>query len=596
MARFHHLLSRALASHHLLTSTATSSLRPTPRGPLPLHSPPPFSPPHGRTLLPFVSAASRQYAASSFRRRRSSPPPMLLRRRRRRARRPTRKSPGELIVQIGIEEELPDDPVIMSIAETLRTDVGKATKVAFDDLEGSEYKTRDPSISNLNKYDSIEVSLLLCDDNFIRKLNKEWRDEDHATDVLSMSQHIPGLDIPILQLGDIVISVETAQRQAEERGHTLLDEIRILTVHGLLHLLGFDHELNEEAEEEMEKEEEHILNTLEWKGKGLIKSAYDTAINMEHLQNSVEANDNVEKASLREEHRTKLRHIICDIDGTLVNYGGRLHEESIESLREAIVTGVNVIMVTGKGSLVYGRHGQEVYKAELDVDICKEVFLYSLEHKIPVVAYCEEQCLTLFEHPFVNLLHTVHHENKVKVMHSIEDLLEYSSIQKLLLFDSVEEDSSVLRQHCSELTEGKARVFKMQPNAIDIVPLSASKRGGIRILLDHLGITEDVPSADITVFLRIFACSVILTLLETIQDGWAISDSIEIIIGSFLTKSMVIESFRYGLTLLYEWLVLLVLDITLATEPFEGLFAITLLDGLGRMKLISVTVISADQW
>ncbi|CAN6237609.1 unnamed protein product [Urochloa humidicola] len=521
MVRLHHLLSRALASHHLLPSTATASLRPTPRRPLPLHSAPPFSPPHGRALLPFVvAAASRQYAASSFRRRRSSSPPMLLRRRR--ARRPTRKGPGELIVQIGIEEDLPDDPEILSIAETLKTDVGKAAKVAFEDLEGSEYKTRDPSISNLSKYDSIEISLLLCDDDFIRKLNKEWRDEDRATDVLSMSQHIPGLDIPILQLGDIVISVETAQRQAEERGHTVLDEMRILTVHGLLHLLGFDHELSKEAEEEMEKEEEHILNTLEWRGKGLIKSAYDIAADMAHLESSVEANDNIEKVSLQAEHRTKLSHVIYDIDGTLVDYEGRLDKESIESLREAVATGANVIMVTGKsrastirtfklldfhdeddflsetspgvflqGSLVYGRHGQEVYRAELDVDICKEAFLYSLKHEIPVVAYCKEQCLTLFEHPFVNLLHTVHHENKVKVMHSIEELLEYSSIQKLLLFDGAEEDSSVLRQYCSELTEGKARVLKMQPNTIDIVPLNASKGGGIRILLDHLGITED---------------------------------------------------------------------------------------------------------
>ncbi|RLN09278.1 uncharacterized protein C2845_PM11G01790 [Panicum miliaceum] len=288
----------------------------------------------------------------------------------------------------------------------------------------------------------------------------------------------------------------------------------------------------------MEKEEEHILNTLEWRGKGLIKSAYDIATDMAHLQSSVEANNNIEKVSLKEEHRPKLSHMICDIDGCL-------HEESVESLREAIATGVNVIMVTGKsrasiirtfklldfhdigdfvsetspgvflqGSLVYGRHGQEVYRAELDVDICKEAFLYSLKHKIPVVAYCEEQCLTLFEHPFVNLLHTVHHENKVKVMHSIEELLEYSSIQKLLLFDSAEEDSSVLRLYCSELTEGKARVLKMQPNTIDIVPLNATKGGD-------------------------------------------------------------------GLALLYECLVLLVLDITLAAEPFEGLFAITLLHGLG---------------
>ncbi|WVZ77247.1 hypothetical protein U9M48_025134 [Paspalum notatum var. saurae] len=529
MARLHQLLCRALASHQLLPwSTVTSSVRPTPRPCLPLRSPPHSpSPPCGRTLLLFVAAASRQYATSaSGRRRRSSSPPMLLRRRR--ARRPRRKGLSELSVQIGIEEALPDDPEIMSIAETLQTDVGKAIKLAFDDLDGSDYKTRDPSINDVNKYASIEVSLLLCDDDFIRKLNKEWRNVDRATDVLSMSQHIPGLDIPILQLGDIVISVETARQQAEERGHALLDEIRILMVHGLLHLLGFDHELSEAAEAEMEKEEERILNTLEWRGKGLIKSAYDIA---------TEANRNIEKMNLQEKRQPKLRHIICDIDGTLVDYEGRLHEESIESLRETVATGVNVIVVTGKvsyicfillrksikqsrastiktfklldfhekgdfvsetspgvflqGSLVYGRHGKEVYRAELDLDICKKAFLYSLKYKIPLVAYCEEQCLTLFGHPFVDLLHTVHNENKVKLMHSIEDLLEYSSIQKLLLFDNAKEDSSVLRQHCSELTEGKARVIKMHPNTIDIIPLNASKGGGIRILLNHLGITED---------------------------------------------------------------------------------------------------------
>lgn len=106
-------------------------------------------------------------------------------------------------------------------------------------------------------------------------------------------------------LGDIVISIDTAARQAKERAHTLLDEMRILVVqhinvviyykskslyflseksilfffskvHGLLHLLGFDHEIGDEAEEEMEKEEELILGTLGWKGKGLIKSAYDS--------------------------------------------------------------------------------------------------------------------------------------------------------------------------------------------------------------------------------------------------------------------------------------------------------------------------------
>ncbi|XP_044968106.1 endoribonuclease YBEY, chloroplastic-like isoform X2 [Hordeum vulgare subsp. vulgare] len=508
MARLHHLLSRALASNHLLRPPPLPfSARPT----LPLHPQPPPPPhPHGRSPPPFPSAASRHYASSiPRRRRRGSAPTMFPRRRRAR-----RKGPGELSVQIGIEEALPDDPLILSIAETLRTDAGKAMKLAFHNLGNSEYKTRDPCISNVDEYDSVEVSLLLCDDDFIRKLNKEWRDEDHATDVLSMSQHIPGLQIPVLQLGDLVISVETARRQAEERGHALLDEIRILMVHGLLHLLGFDHELSKEAEEEMEQEEEHILNTLEWKGKGLIKSAYHFCTDMDHSENS-DANRDIEKRSLREGHQPKLTHIVCDIDG-------HLHSESIESLREAISRGVTVIMLTGKtrastiatfkllnmegrgdfisenspgvflqGSLVYGEHGQLIYRANLDVDICKEACLYSMNHKIPLVAYCEEQCLTLFEHPSVDLLHTVHHETKVKVMPSVEDLLEYSSIQKLLFLGNTDEDFSVLTRHWSELTEGKACVIKGQLNALEIVPLNASKGGGIRVLLDHLGITED---------------------------------------------------------------------------------------------------------
>lgn len=192
----------------------------------------------------------------------------------------------ELSVKILIEEGLPNDPEVLSTAEMLRLNAPMAMKVGLEGLKDSQYKTRDTSIDDVGGYETIELSVLLCNDEFIRQLNKDWRDEDHPTDVLSMSQHIPELKLPILMLGDIVISVETAARQAEERGHTLLDEIRILLVHGLLHLLGFDHEISEEAEEEMEKEEELLLKGLGWKGKGLIKSAYDAENNgSPHVEN-----------------------------------------------------------------------------------------------------------------------------------------------------------------------------------------------------------------------------------------------------------------------------------------------------------------------
>lgn len=82
-----------------------------------------------------------------------------------------------------------------------------------------------------------ELSVLLCDDAFIRDLNLQWRQKDQPTDVLSFPM---GDDVV---LGDIVISLDTARRQAEERGHDLPTELRVLLVHGLLHLLGHDHEL-----------------------------------------------------------------------------------------------------------------------------------------------------------------------------------------------------------------------------------------------------------------------------------------------------------------------------------------------------------------
>lgn len=97
--------------------------------------------------------------------------------------------------------------VTQSIAELLRLNVPTAMKLAFDSLKSSTFKTRDEAIADVGGFDSIELSVMLCNDEFIRKLNKEWRDEDHATDVLSMSQHVPGLDLPIVREKCIVLVI-----------------------------------------------------------------------------------------------------------------------------------------------------------------------------------------------------------------------------------------------------------------------------------------------------------------------------------------------------------------------------------------------------
>ncbi|EOY29813.1 Haloacid dehalogenase-like hydrolase family protein isoform 5, partial [Theobroma cacao] len=356
----------------------------------------------------------------------------------------SREKQLELSVSICIEEELPDDPEILSIAELLRLNVPTAMKLAFDRLKDTNYKTRDTVIQDFGGFESVELSVLLCNDEFIRKLNKEWRDEDHATDVLSMSEHVPELKLPILLLGDIVISVETAARQAEERGHTLIDEIRILMVHGLLHLLGFDHEISEDAEEEMEKEEEFLLKSLGWKGKGLIQSAYD-AENL-HMENS---NDRKKEGSLRF-YKPKFKYIFCDMDGTLLNSRSQVSLTNARALKEASSRGVKIVIATGKarpsaisvlqmvdlagkdgilsehspgvflqGLLVYGIKGREIFRRNLDPNVCREAGRYSLEHKVPLIAFCEDRCLTLFDHPLVDTLHTVYHEPKAEIMPSV---------------------------------------------------------------------------------------------------------------------------------------------------------------------------------
>ncbi len=78
------------------------------------------------------------------------------------------------------------------------------------------------------------LSVSLTDDRELRALNKKFANEDHATDVLSFEQEAP-------LLGDVVISVETAARQAKAAKHSLLAELFHLATHGVVHLLGYDH-------------------------------------------------------------------------------------------------------------------------------------------------------------------------------------------------------------------------------------------------------------------------------------------------------------------------------------------------------------------
>lgn len=88
-----------------------------------------------------------------------------------------------------------------------------------------------------------ELSVLLCDDARIQELNRDYRQLDRPTDVLAFSLlEGEGVGAPgLLVLGDVVIALPTAERQAREAGRDLRSEAKMLLAHGLLHLLGFDH-------------------------------------------------------------------------------------------------------------------------------------------------------------------------------------------------------------------------------------------------------------------------------------------------------------------------------------------------------------------
>ena len=111
-----------------------------------------------------------------------------------------------------------------------------------------------------------EVSVTLTDNAYIHTLNREYRGIDRPTDVLSFALNESeepdvedGPDVNVL--GDLVISVERAKEQAADYGHSVKREIAFLTVHGMLHLLGYDH-MEEEDRIEMEAEQRFVMEKL----------------------------------------------------------------------------------------------------------------------------------------------------------------------------------------------------------------------------------------------------------------------------------------------------------------------------------------------
>ena len=120
----------------------------------------------------------------------------------------------------------------------------------------------DYAIKKLNILNSV-FDIIFIDDEEMHKLNKEYREIDRTTDVLSFAlndnKHI---ETEITSLGDIFISIPKMKSQAIEYGHSEKRELSFLALHGLLHLLGYDHTLGKKEEEEMFGLQKEILSEL----------------------------------------------------------------------------------------------------------------------------------------------------------------------------------------------------------------------------------------------------------------------------------------------------------------------------------------------
>ena len=120
--------------------------------------------------------------------------------------------------------------------------------------------------------DRSELSVLIVNDEKIRRLNREFRGKDAPTDVLSFSQ-LEEVDGPVLDpcgitnaretiLGDVIISIDTALRQADEFGVTVAERLRTLLIHGVLHLIGYDHERSPAEASRMFARERQLAATI----------------------------------------------------------------------------------------------------------------------------------------------------------------------------------------------------------------------------------------------------------------------------------------------------------------------------------------------
>jgi probable rRNA maturation factor len=148
-------------------------------------------------------------------------------------------------------------------AETIASVVAVKVRGGVKGISPATIRARAHKLLSALELNGVELSVVLCDDAFIHALNRDYRRKNKPTDVLSFPMmDEAGVDDGPGLMGDVIISVDTAKRQAAAAGHSLRRECAFLLIHGVLHLLGYTHE-NDRDEAKMNRETTRLLSLIE---------------------------------------------------------------------------------------------------------------------------------------------------------------------------------------------------------------------------------------------------------------------------------------------------------------------------------------------
>jgi len=392
--------------------------------------------------------------------------------------------------------------------------------------------------------ESIELSLILSDDGHIQQLNKKYLNVDSPTDVLSFPMDGEGEDnLPVMLLGDIVLSLDTAERQARQMGHDLQTECRILLVHALLHLFGYDHDRNEQGWIEMAEMEKKTLATLGWKGTGLVSntkrmmlrddmdpptatcdqeekdpkirngSIYDPVV-----QSATRDSPNVMISTQKDE----VQLVALDMDGTLLTSDQKITDTTKEVIEEVIERGINVVVATGKarqGAIaacqkfgLYGEHtlmsrqsagvflqglmvhtptGEPIDGPSLSAAVVRSAFNYASETGTSCVAFTGDECLTMKRTRDVLDLHEQCYEPLAKEMNSIERILEGRPVKKIIMISDPDSIRDEIQPHWNLQLNGTDAITTVAVSSmLELVPRGVNKWIGLRSLLKSMNLSS----------------------------------------------------------------------------------------------------------